>query len=219
MVPLLVYIPFNLQRRLALGAQVPLAILSALGLWWLFVNSRRGEEGRALEDERGLETGNTLRQWRVASVGLVALLSLSNLLILFGAGVEVSRQSPPIFHSGAEVDAADWLGTYATADQVVLAAHQTGNYLPTRISARVFAGHGPETVHSEVKREMLRQFFADGDDAFRYKLLLDYDVSYVFYGPAERALGDFSPTDVPYLQQVYDNGTVQIFEVVSARHD
>ena len=122
-------------------------------------------------------------------------------------------------HSGAEVDAADWLGARATAGQVVLAAYETSNYLPTRMSARVFAGHGSETLHSEAKCEMLRQFFADGDDVFRYQLLLDYGVSYILYGPAERALGDFSPPDVPYLKQVYDNGTVQIFEVVSASHD
>jgi hypothetical protein len=217
-VPLLVYIPFNLQRRLTLGVQVPLSILAALGLWRLSV-SRRSEKSKAPDEEREPVTRDAVRRWRIVSVSLVALMSLSNLMILFGAGVEVSRQLPPIFHSGAEVDAADWLGARATADQVVLAAYETGNYLPTRTSARVFAGHGSETLHSEAKYEMLRQFFADGDDVFRYQLLLDYGVSYILYGPAERALGDFSPPDVPYLQQVYDNGTVQIFEVVSANHD
>jgi uncharacterized membrane protein len=164
-------------------------------------------------------TRDTIRRWRILSISLVALMSISNLVILFGAGMEVSRQLPPIFHSGAEVDAADWLGARATTSQVVLAAYETGNYLPTRMSARVFAGHGPETLYAESKGEMLRQFFADGDDVFRHQLLLDHGVNYVFYGPAERALGDFSPPDVPYLQQVYDNGTVQIFEVVSASHD
>lgn len=213
-VPLLVYIPFNLQRRLTLGVQVPLSVLAALGLWRLFAGSHSSEENQTFEEGRGLETKDVLRGWRVASIGLVALLSLSNLLILFGAGSEVSQRSPPIFHPSAKVDAANWLGVNTTADQVVLAAYETGNYLPTRMSARVFAGHGPETVHSGAKRAMLRQFFADGDDAFRYKLLSDYGVSYLFYGPAEQALGDFSPADAPYMRRVYDNGTVQIYRVV-----
>jgi hypothetical protein len=218
-VPLLVYIPFNLQRRLTLGVQVPLSILAALGLWRLVV-SRRSEKGEASDEERGAVTRDTtIRRWRILSISLVALMSISNLMILFGAGMEVSRQLPPIFHSGVEVDAADWLGARATASQVVLAAYETGNYLPTRMSARVFAGHGPETLYSESKCEMLLQFFAGDDDAFRYQLLLDHGVSYLFYGPAERALGHFSPPDVPYLQQVYENGTVQIFKVVSASHD
>jgi hypothetical protein len=217
-VPLLVYIPFNLQRRLTLGVHVPLSILAALGLWWLVV-SPRGQKGEAPEEERGPVTKDVLRRWRIVSVILVALMSLSNLMILFGAGLEVSRRSPPIFHSGMEIDAADWLGAHAAADEVVLAAYETSNYLPTRMSARVFAGHGPETIHSDAKRDMQRQFFAGRDDVFQRKLLSEYGVGYVFYGPAERALGDFSPGDVPYLQQVYENDGVRIFEVVSVSHD
>ena len=215
-VPLLVYIPFNLQRRLTLGVQVPLSILAALGLWRLFV---RGQKDDASEEQRGPVAKDALRRWRIVSVSLVALMSLSNLMILFGAGLEVSRRSPPIFHSGMEIDAADWLGAHTARDEVVLAAYETSNYLPTRMSARVFAGHGPETIHSDAKRDMQRQFFAGRDDVFQRELLSQYGVSYVLYGPAERALGDFSPGDIPYLQQVYENGGVQIFEVVSVSHD
>ncbi len=195
-VPLLVYIPFNLQRRLTLGVQVPLSILAALGLWRLFV---RGQKADALGEQRRPVPKDALRRWRIVSVSLVALMSLSNLMILFGAGLEVSRRSPPIFHSRVEINAADWLGSHATDDEVVLAAYETSNYLPTRMSARVFAGHGPETIHSDAKRELQRQFFAGRDDVFQRELLSEYGVSYVFYGPAERALGDFSPGDVPSL--------------------
>jgi hypothetical protein len=206
-VPLLVYVPFNLQRRLMLGVHVPLSVLAALGLWRLFTAE------------------NGLRRWRVVSAGLVALLSVSNWLILTGAVLEVSRQSAPLFHSGAEVNAADWLGAHVTPDQVVLAAYETGNYLPTRMSARVFAGHSSETIDSQAKRATLRQFFAndvessEATDDFRRRVLQDHRVAYVFYGPAERALGSFSPAQAPYLQKVYDNGDIQIYRVVDEGHD
>lgn len=205
-VPILVYIPFNLQRRMTLGVQIPLSILAALGLWRL-----SGAEG-------------DLRRWRVVSTGLVALLSISNLMILAGALLEVSRQSPPLFHTGAEVSAADWLGKHASANQVVLAAYETGNYLPTRMAARVFIGHGSETLQSEAKRVMLRQFFSHGagnsaDDTMRRRLLQDHGIVYIFYGPAERSLGSFSPEDVTYLHEVYDNGVVQIYQVVDRVDD
>lgn len=193
-VPLLVYIPFNLQRRLTLGVQVALSIWAALGLWRLAGSGRR---------------------WRIASTSLVALLSLTNLLILIGAGLEVSRRSPPLFHSGTVVGAADWLGAQATPDQVVLADFETSNYLPTRMSARVFAGHSPETVHVEMKLELLRRFFGENSDDFRRRLLADYGINYLFYGPAERVLGAFDPSQVSYLRQVYDNGGVQIYQVVN----
>jgi hypothetical protein len=199
--PFLVYLPFNVQRRLALGAQVPLAILAAAGLWRLL----RAEE--------------TSRRWRSISAGVVALLAVSNVVLLVGATGEVSGRSAPIFHSQAEVTAADWLGVQTTSDQVVLASFETGNYLPTRMSGRVFAGHGPETMYADLKADMINRFFADGDDTFRTGLLRDYGISYLFYGPAERALGGFSPGDAPYLQQVYDNGSVQIYQVVKAADD
>jgi uncharacterized membrane protein len=155
----------------------------------------------------------------------VALLSVSNFLILIGAVLEVRHQSPPIFHSGMEVSAADWLGMQTMPDQVVLAAYETSNYLPTRMSARVFAGHSSETIHSDAKLVMLRQFFANDKGSseaagdFRCRLLRDYGVTYVFYGTAERALGSFSPTDVSYLQKVYDNGQIQIYRVVDCVDD
>jgi uncharacterized membrane protein len=157
--------------------------------------------------------GNALRWWRIVSVSVVLLLSLSNFSILVGASREVSRQSLPLFHPAAQVSAADWLGVHATSDQVVLAACDTGNYLPTRMPARVFVGHGPETVNSDMKCAMVHRFFGDGDDVFRRRLLGDYGVTYVFYGPSERALGGFSPADAPYLRLVYDNGPVQIYQV------
>ena len=203
-VPILVYLPFNLQRRLTLGVQIPLSILAALGLRWLWQNY--------LADKNIL----ILRRWRFVSVGLVVLVSLSNILILLGAVLEVRRQEPPIFHSGAEVSAADWLGTQTIPDEVVLAAYQTGNFLPTRISARVFAGHGPETIYADTKINLLSQFFSSNDDNFRRELLRDYNITYLFYGPREQALGDFSPATTPYLKNVYDNGTVQIYRVVEA---
>jgi uncharacterized membrane protein len=199
--PVLVYLPFNVQRRLAFGAQVPLSILAAVGLWRLL----RAEEAP--------------RRWRSVSIGVVTLLALSNVALVAGAAWEVSRHSSPIFHSQAEVSAADWLGAHTTSEEVVLAAFETGNYLPTRMSARVFAGHGPETLYADLKTDMLHRFFSDGDDAFRAGLLRDYGISYVFYGPAERDLGSFSLWDAPYLQQVYDNGRVQIYRVVGAGHE
>jgi hypothetical protein len=201
-VPLLVYTPFNLQRRFSLGVQVPLVILAALGLWQLLSN-------RGTVRERELS-----RRWRIVSVGVVALLSLSNFFILTGASWEVSRQSPPIFRLGTEVDAADWLGTHLAPDQVVLAAYETGNYLPTRMSGRVFIGLSTETANFEMKDALLRRFFGAGDDAFRRRLLEDYGIAYLFYGPTERALGDFSPGATAYLQPVYDNGPVQIYRVL-----
>jgi len=200
-VPLLVYVPFNLERRMALGVQVPLALLAGLGLW------------RWLGGLDGARSGRPGIGWRIAATGLVVLLSLSNLTILAGVSLEVSRRAPPIFQPGWLVNAADWLGAHAGADQVVLASRPSGNALPTRMGARVFLGHASETAYSEAKQVMVTRFFGPGDESFRRQLLRDYGISYVFCGPDELALGDFCPADRTYLRLVYETGPASIYQV------
>lgn len=201
--PLLIYLPFNLQRRLTLGVQVALAILAGLGLWWLCYYG--GE----------LIKGRLTKSWGPISVGLILVLSLSNLLILAGTVLEVRHLSSPIFQPGAVVEAANWLGSQTTVEHVVLAAYSTGNYLPTRAAARVFVGHGPETVNSTAKIAIVSQFFAADQVNFRRQLVRDYSITHLFYGPAERALGEFIPSECSDFEKVYDNGMVQIYEVIA----
>jgi hypothetical protein len=197
-VPVLVYLPITLQRRFLDGYQAPLAVLAAIGLSWV------------IEKIHG-------RFWQAGTVILVLVgMSLTNVLLATGAMITVAQRSRPIFIPVAEVEAARWLGQHVTADDVVLAAYETGNYLPTRMPARVFVGHGPETVYSDEKRKMLDQFFAPENDNLRRQLLRDYHITFLFYGLVERALGSFSPAEASYLQQAYDNGVVQIYRVVEA---
>lgn len=207
-VPLLVYLPFNLQRRLVLGVQLPLSILAALG-WWRLSLRRQPD---AAPGPVGASPA-----WRLGSMGLALLFSLSNLMILGGAFLTLRQTAPPLFQPGKLVEAADWLGQHVAADEVVLAAYETGNYLPTRMAGRVFVGHGPETIYADQKRAMVEQFFSAGQDDFRRRLGREYDITYLFYGPAERALGDFSPAGVPYLAEVYNNGSVSIYRLVADR--
>jgi len=199
--PLLAYFPFALQRRMTLGGQVALTILAGLALW-------RSDEVTAAQGQR--------HGWvrRLGRPALIALLSISNLIILVGMVQEVSRQSPPVFIPDWQVAAAEWLGQHATTEQVVLASYSTGNYLPTRMPARVFLGHDVETVHAVDKQAMVHRFYSSEDEAFRRKMLAAYNINYVYYGPHERALGSFIPAQAPYLKLVYDNTIVQIYRVV-----
>jgi uncharacterized membrane protein len=97
----------------------------------------------------------------------------------------------------------------------VLASYGTGNYLPARVGARVFVGHGPESVNAEQKKMLVARFFGgSADDAWRQRLLDEYSVSFVFWGPGERALGTFEPVGAGYLEPVYERDDYAVFEVV-----
>jgi len=191
-VPFLLYLPFNLQRRMVAAVQVPLALLAAEGLVAWF------------------------RHRRLALVAYVAIASLSNLLLVAGSLGPIQQRTAPIYHPGDEVAALAWLAAHAQPDETVLASFQVGNVIPAHTDLRVFAGHGPETLNSAEKRADIRRFFQpDTDDAWRQALLQESDVDYVFFGPMEQELGDWDLSSAGYLVQRHRVGNYAIFGVVS----
>ncbi len=199
-VPLLVYLPIALQRRFLDGYQAPLAMLAAMGLVWLTEKIHS-------------------RFWRTEIVALTLVgMSLTNGLLVMGAIGTIRQRPNPVFVPTSEVEAAHWLAE-RTDQTVVLASYQTGNYLPTVANVRTFVGHGPETIHSAEKQAQVKTFFNEAtDETWRLVLLDRFNVGYVYYGPTEQTLGGFTPDRAPYLRQVYNNGPVQIYQVVKA-HD
>jgi uncharacterized membrane protein len=138
---------------------------------------------------------------------------LTSLFLLIGSLVSVSHRQPPIFHPTTQLEAIQWLDQEADGE-VVLAMYETGNVLPAYANVRAFVGHGPETVNSDEKRALAEAFFGNTvDEAWRRALLKKFNVRYVYYGPNEKAAGDFAPGQATYLQEIYQNEEVQIFEV------
>jgi hypothetical protein len=205
-VPFLVYLPFNLQRRLVEGVQVPLSLLAAWGLGQI-----SNLEPRATSDKR---QAASVRRWLIVSVVLVAL-SLTNVLLVAGNALVLRRCPASVYRDVAEIVALDWLDQQVEPDDVVLSSYETGNYLPARVWARVFVGHGPETVRFAEKMALMRRFFdAATDNAWRQDLLQEYSIDYVFWGPAERQVGGFDPQAPAYLREIYQASGYTIFEVV-----
>ena len=154
-----------------------------------------------------------LRLHAVVGVLLVGL-SLTNVLLVAGNCLALRGQPAPIYRDAAEIAALDWLDERVDFDDVVLAAYETGNYLPARARARVFVGHGPESVRADEKKALVARFFdATVTDVWRRQVLAQYGVDYVLWGPVERALGDFDPGRAPYLRLIYDAGGYTVLEV------
>ena len=142
------------------------------------------------------------------------ILSLTNLLLVAGNTLALRWRPEAIYRRQGEVQALDWLAQRAEPDDVALSAYETGNYLPVRVHARVFVGHGPETVDYGEKRRLMHRFFDPATDhAWRQRLLREYSVDYVFWGPAERREGAFDPQTASYLHPIYESEPYVIFEV------
>jgi hypothetical protein len=189
-VPVLLYLPFNLQRRMVAAVQVPLALLASVGLVAWF------------------------RHRRLLLVAYVAMASLSNLLLVAGSLGPIQQRTVPVYRAGGEVAALEWLATHSQPEETVLASFQVGNIIPARTDLRVFAGHGPETLNSLEKQAQIRGFFQpDTEDAWRQALLDDLGLDYVFHGPLERELGDWDPSGAHYLKLMRQEGDYAIYAV------
>jgi hypothetical protein len=200
LVAVLNHLPWNLQRRFLEGVQVPLGLLAGVGL------------AEGLLPQGG---GKGQSRWRGSiQVAIVALAAVSNLYLTAGLTLAAATRSPALFWPVSLLDGVDWLGANASWDETVLAGFETGNLIPARIGQRVVLGHWMETVDYVAKREAVARFFAaDTSDEERLDLLSEWNVTWVFYGPAERSLGDFGPDTVPWLMPAWRTAEVVVYRV------
>jgi len=204
LVMVLVYLPWNLQRRFLEGVQVPLGLLAGKGLVeGLFPRSRRQGQAR----------------WRWgAQVVVLAMVAMSNLYLTAGLTVAAVARAPVLFWPVELVTGVDWLGAHTSWEETVLAGFETGNLISGRIGHRVVLGHWMETVNCEAKQDAVAHFFATStSDEERLALLRKWKVAWVFHGPGERSLGDFDPATVSWLTPAWRAEETAVYQVTLER--
>ena len=188
-VPVLVYLPLNVQRRMAEAVIVPLAILAAMGIRLLARRYRR--------------------------VKLAALLALlpSALILIAVAYIAALSSAPPVKYPAGQIAALNWLNANGEPGAGVLSVFETGNLIPAYTGLRAYVGHGPETLFAIAKTEQAEQFFAGALSATEQADLLA-QVRYVFYGVNERRFAaDDAPAWADGLREVYRSGAYVIYAV------
>jgi len=186
---ILIYAPLALQRRMITGLHFPLCFLAARGLQWLV---------KRWPARRRLLTGSA-----------IGLSAITNLFLLLGALAAVRSGDSRLFLYREEMPALAWLREHAPTEAVVLAAPETGLFIPVWAGRRVVYGHPFETIQAEEKESQVRSFFVS--PARHEQLLTSFNIEYVFFGPRERALGGWiTKSDWPVA---YQNDGVVIFQV------
>lgn len=188
-VPPMLYVPFNLQRRLIEGYQAPLYTLAVIGFAkaiWPRIKS------------------HFARPRLLAIVWFLPIFPSSLVLVVGGALAATSGQ-PPIFHEQDEVSTAAWLAENAPEGALVLSGYPSGNFLPAWSPVKSYLGHGPETIDFSSKEANVHRFFAsDSQGDWKKQFLMDNCVHYVLHGPVERELGAFRPDRAAYLKPVFE---------------
>lgn len=96
----------------------------------------------------------------------------------------------------------------------VLAARETGNWLPHRSGQRVALGHWFMTLQLFGKREAFSRLLSpDTPPSERDDILRAFGARYLFYGPRERALGPPPQTQAVPLEPIFARGQVTLFRI------
>lgn len=193
--PLLLAIPFSLQRRLVEGLWIVLVALA-------FVACERINH-----------------KWFRWSYLVLVFCIPTTLFLISGSFLAAADPSTPAFRPADEVAAFNYLNENTDGEAVVLSSYETGNPMPAWAPVFVVIGHGPETAFlSEIEPRVTAFYQTTASDQLRWDLLTEFDVDYVFWGPSERELGNWKPDSVGYLSLVHQSGEFEIYQVNNANH-
>lgn len=168
----LLYIPWNLQRRFLVGYYIPVVCLAVMGL-------------------QSIAEKVKIKYQTIVAV-LLILSVPTNLIVLISGIQAASKKDPQIYLYNEERLAMDWIGAHTHPGSLILAAPDTGLLIPAFTGRDVIYGHPFETTFAEQKKYSLERFYTGGmDAASQREYLVQQDVDYVLYGPRERKLGTF----------------------------
>ncbi len=171
---ILLYLPFNTQRRFLVGMMIPVAYFAT----------------RAIED---VWLTHISRRWRPTVFAvLLPLMSISQILMLFLPVLPAITGYPQaavgIFLERDYAFTYNWLEGHTSQNDVVLASPVASAWIPGWAGARVVYGHPYETLYADQKKqEVLDWYNGTGDCS---TIINEYHVRYILYGPEEEKLGD-----------------------------
>jgi len=186
---LLAYFPSNLQRRLLSGIYIPVAFLAMAAIGKYFKENKK----------------------KTLAIFTLILLSIpSQVMLLLSAMGAIEQKDSAIFLSNSEMDAMQWLESYAEDSGLVAASPESGLFLPVYSGVEVFYGHPFESIDAQKWEENLLALFMG--EILAAPFFDAHDVDFVFYGPREKELGQL--LDLAGWQAIYDEGGIQILEKI-----
>ncbi|MGD0708724.1 MAG: hypothetical protein ABSA51_09750 [Anaerolineaceae bacterium] len=192
--PVLIYLPFSLQRRFMAGYYIPVAILAVYAIYV------------ALSRTRPALNPNKI----FIPVFIVSILT--NVIVLFSGLYGAQAHNQLLYLSKDEDAAISWIKANTPQDAIILASPQIGTFIPALTGRHVLWGHPFETVNSDIVEKEVIQFYSGSVSEIEQNTYLQTNrVNYLFLGPRERQMG--SPSIIKDLTPVYQNASVSLYQV------
>ncbi|MGC8801513.1 MAG: hypothetical protein C0184_11820 [Chloroflexus aggregans] len=193
----LMYLPLKFQIHMLLGVQVPMVLLAT----------------RYLDEQ--LIPALRRRGRYVFALGLAAVFGLSIITSVYIQGwrfVYLARYEQPHYLTNDELAALQWLQQHTTADDVVLADIELGQFVPVWSDARAYIAHWAGTLNFFSRRDNARVVLDPTTPSDqRQRILAEDDVSYVVMRDRDGSRTALSQDN--HLVVVYENATVSVYRV------
>ncbi|HEY9089363.1 MAG TPA: hypothetical protein VIO36_14425 [Anaerolineaceae bacterium] len=205
----LLYIPTDFQIHMLNSWQIPVAILAADVMVAKVIPALERRFSRPL-------LGMSAARWGMAA--LILLIIPTNLYLFAWRFIELARGEYPYYLENGYVEALEWLGQHGDPDSVVLSSLTIGQYVPALSGMTAYLAHWANTVDYYGKEQDVNAFYSSqGQDSARVSIAREFGVDYVVYGPAEEALGSFSPEEIGWVTPVFTSGPVTVYQVSPER--
>ncbi len=202
-----IHLPMNFERKMVMGAHLPLCALAGWGLWLLV---------RHLPARRAL----------LVTALVIALTTPSNVRWLIRDAHNLIRNMANTgmhraYMEPEEWEAIQWLARNTSPQEAVLTFPSFGVFIPPFAGNRVYAGHWGDTPQfAERLRETLRFLDARRSDEERYELLRRAKVRYIVAFTPELQgwfgvpLHDFVAQPLRGTEVVFQNRLIVILKVL-----
>ena len=190
----LMFIPWNLNRRFLTGIYVPLAGLSVYGIQYLV------DQGRI--------------PFRKMVLVCLFLVLPTNLIVLSSGIQAANNRDPAIYHATELDDVFYWISQHTAADTLILGDEEAGLLIPATTGRRVIYGHPFETIHSQDERSLINSIYGgrlSSRDIF--EILAKREVDYIL---VQNKYGNlFSVQDPPkFWKNIYSNPGASLYQVL-----
>lgn len=196
---ILLYAPVNYQRRLALGIHLPLALLTAIFIFYFYEINKVWVKKNAT----------------AVVVFFILIFLPSNLFVLATDIMVYSQEREASYLDLDTYNAFIWLKENSEPSSIIFSTVRTGNVLPAYALRTSYVGHAVETPFFNQRKIEPDWFFSQGHEMeLEHQFLSERNISYVFFGPRESELGNFHPESKNYLAPVYTSPKAKIFKVL-----
>lgn len=203
---ILILLPTQFQSRYLEGLILPLVIFSAITLIYIYNFIKFKSASKLLN--------SVINNKILLFVLFILFLAPTNFFNLTKDFYYFTTNNPDVFYlPEKEVRAWQWLSNNAAREEVVIAELSNSLFIPAYSRQKVFVGHGHESLYYHSKKILNQLFYVyNTGDEKKKRFLKQNNINYVFYSDKERKLGEFQPDEKDYLEKIYQENDVAIYQ-------